>query len=106
MSVSKKNSYAFKIINCKLPHWQKGKIVKEEGSTVMIEGCMFPIKKEDVYTNEKEALMDFVRVVDACNKNNVEGMYGEADIKAYLKGKQLLLKEKIKESESYEQTED
>ena len=97
MATNKKNYYAFKIINCKVPHWKKGKISKEENELVFLEGCALGIRKENLYTNEKEALMEFVREINKCNKSNIEGIYGPEDLKAYYKGKQLLLRKKQEE---------
>jgi len=106
MPTPKKNYYAFKIINCKVPHWKKGKIIKEDGDIVFLDSGVLGIRKENLYTNEKEALMDFVKEVNRCNKNNISGIYGSEDLKAYHKGKQILLKKAQEELDKNEQTED
>jgi len=103
---NKKTYYAFKIINCKVPHMKKGKISKEENNIVFLEGCTLGIFKDNLYTSEKDALIDFVKEVDKCNKTNVKGIYGQDDLKAYTKGRQLLLKKRQQELDNDEQTED
>jgi hypothetical protein len=105
-TTNKKTYYAFKIINCKVPHWKKGKISREEENIVFLDNGVLGIRKENLYTNEKEALMEFVEAVNTCNKGNVEGIYGSEDLKAYHKGKQLLLKKRQQELDNDEQTED
>ena len=50
--------------------------------------------------------MEFVEAVNTCNKGNVEGIYGSEDLKAYHRGKQLLLKKRQEELDNDEQTED
>ena len=101
-TTNKKNYYAFKIINCKVPHWKKGKISKEEENIVFLDDSILGVRKENLYTNEKEALMEFVKEVDKCNKVRSEGIYGSEDLKAYKRGKQLLLKKKQEEIDSDE----
>ena len=105
-TTNKKTYYAFKIINCKVPHWKKGKISKEENNIVFLNNGVLGIRKENLYTNEKEALMAFVEEVNRCNKSNIEGIYGSEDLKAYQKGKQLLLRKRQEELDNNEQTED
>lgn len=105
-TTNKKTYYAFRIINCKVPHWKKGKISREEENIVFLDNGVLGIRKENLYTNEKEALMEFVEEVNKCNKGNVEGIYGSEDLKAYHKGKQLLLKKRQEELDNDEQTED
>ena len=101
-TTNKKTYYAFRIINCKVPHWKKGKISREEENIVFIVSqklCDFP-------KNFLEKIMEFVEAVNTCNKGNVEGIYGSEDLKAYHKGKQLLLKKRQEELDNDEQTED
>lgn len=99
MATKKKSStitrYAFKLENCKVPHWIEGEVVKCEEGYVLLGECSFRIKEKDVYSNREDALIDYIKAIEECKKNNITGFYGKEDLAAYSEGKNLLDQKKI-----------